>query len=96
MFIKQGKLIEYADEKWNIQADYKNCDVRNKQLLSVENNNRQIIGVACGDTQIEVSVMFDQKETPVILTGFPEDFENVSVLICNAEQNRALYKRNAL
>jgi hypothetical protein len=39
MVIMQGQSIDYTGEKWNIQADYTSCDVKNKRLLSIENYN---------------------------------------------------------
>ena len=96
MFLQQNKAIAYANEKWNIQANYKNCDIKTKQLLSIKYNGCEIIDISCGDMRIEADIMFDQKETPVKLTGFPEDFENVSILICNTQNRIALYINGTL
>ena len=91
MYIKQGHLIEYMSEKWNIQADCTGCDIKNKRLLSIKNNDRQIVEIVCNDTQIKVSVMFDQKDSPIELMGIPADFNNISILICNTQSRIALY-----
>jgi len=96
MIIKQGRPIDYTSEKWNIQADYKGCDVRYKYLLSVENNSRQVISITCANEKIEVSVNFDAKETPLKLTGFPADFSDVSILLCNTQNRIALYINGVL
>jgi hypothetical protein len=91
MSIKQGQAINYKAEKWNIQADYKDCDVKNKCLLSIKNDGLQVVDIICGDAQIEATIKFDAKDTPVKLTGIPSDFTNLSVLICNTQNRIALY-----
>jgi len=91
MLIKQGQKIDYKNEKWNIQADYNGCDIRNNKLLSVKNDSREIINIICGDTQIEASILFDARETPINLIGIPADFSNVSVVVCNTQNRIALY-----
>jgi hypothetical protein len=49
------------------------------------------VNIVCGDSQIEVGILFDQKEIPVILKGFPTDLDNISILICNTQNRVALY-----
>lgn len=88
MIIKQGQIIDYTNEKWNIQAD---CDIKNGQLLSIKNNGLQIIMISRDNAQIEVSVKFDAKETPVKLIGILENSTNFSILICNTQNRIALY-----
>jgi hypothetical protein len=99
MFITQGQEINYTEEKWNLQAAYISCNIRNKKLFTAEINGKRIIDISCGDNRIEADIIFDAKEQPVKLISFPIDscsFENVSVLICNTGNRTALYVNGIL
>ena len=67
MFIKQNKSINYAGEKWNLQARFKDLGVGTQNLLSIKNNGSRIINIFLNDSRIEAEVLFDARETPISL-----------------------------
>ena len=95
MLIEQTQLIDYAGEKWNLQACFRGLDEKQK-LLSIKNNGSQIINIVCNNARIEAEVLFDARETPVSLIGIPKNLSDVSVLICNTQNRIALYINDKL
>lgn len=83
--------INYTSHNFTLEVPIVSCNDDNKILLSIVNDGKKIVMVSHTDNTIEARIWFNQRDTPIILVGYPKDMSNVSILICNSGNRITLW-----
>lgn len=89
--LTKNEPIQFPNQRWNLNF---NVPEQEGEILHISNDDRSIIQARKEDGMLTVSVLFDAKETPVILTGCATQKD--SVRICNEHYKISLYINDTL
>jgi len=95
LLIQKHLTLPVIPVEWNLQIDYQSAATA-LTLLTLQNERGTVISISQSEQRIKAEILFDARETPVVLSAELPDTENISLLISNSKSRIALYLNQQL